>query len=91
MVASTKKVYHDHSAFMSFAPRKNPKIAIAVYIEHGRWGSSAAVPIASLIEELYLTDTIVRQDLLQEMLNLEIDYEYYDRMQKKYDDERSKK
>jgi penicillin-binding protein 2 len=91
MVNGKKKVYEDHSAFMSFAPRNNPKIAIAVYIEHGRWGSTAAVPIASLIEEMYLTDTIVRQDMLQEILNMEIDYEYYDRMQRKYDDERNNK
>ena len=91
MVNGTKKVYEEHSAFMSFAPRNNPKIAIAVYIEHGRWGSTAAVPIASLIEEMYLTDTIVRQDMLQEILNMEIDYEYYDRMQRKYDDERNNK
>ena len=91
IVNGKKKSYDDHSAFMSFAPRNNPKIAIAVYIEHGKWGSTAAVPIASLIEELYLTDTITRQNLLQEVLNMEIDYEYYDRMQKKYDDERNKK
>ena len=90
MVNGKKKSYADHSAFMSFAPRNNPKIAIAVYIEHGGWGSTAAVPIASLIEELYLTDTIMRQDLLQEMLNMEIEYEYYDRMQQKYDDGRKK-
>jgi penicillin-binding protein 2 len=77
--------YDDHSAFISFAPRNNPKIAIAVYIEHGKWGSSIAVPIASLIEELYLTDTITRPAMVDEVLNTTIDYGYYDRQQQKYD------
>lgn len=44
----------DHSAFMGFAPMNDPKIAIAVYIEHGGFGSDMAVPIASLIMEMYL-------------------------------------
>lgn len=81
--------YDDHSAFISFAPRNNPKIAIAVYIEHGRWGASAAVPIASLIEEMYLTDTITRPQLVEEMKNLKIDYGYYDKKQREYDDKRA--
>ena len=32
----------------------NPKIAIAVYVENGGWGSTWAVPIASLMIEKYL-------------------------------------
>ena len=48
----------DHSVFMAFAPRNNPKIAIFVYVEHGVWGSRWAAPIASLIVEKYLTGTI---------------------------------
>ena len=84
-----KQYYDDHSAFISFAPRNNPKIAIAVYIEHGRWGASAAVPIASLIEELYLTDTITRPELVEEMKSLNIDYGYYDQKQKEYDAKRA--
>lgn len=81
--------YSDHSAFISFAPRNNPQIAIAVYIEHGGWGSSAAVPIASLIEEMYLTDTITRPELVDRMMNLSLDYGYYDVRQDKYDAERA--
>ena len=50
----------DHSTFLSFAPKDNPKIAISVYVENGGFGASTALPIASLIEELYLTDTITR-------------------------------
>ena len=83
--------YSDHSAFISFAPRNNPKIAIAAYIEHGGWGASAAVPIASLIEELYLTDTIKRPELVERMKNLSLDYGYYDAKQDKYDKEREAK
>ena len=45
----------DHSIFIAFAPKDNPKIAIAVYVENGGWGSTWAAPIASLIIEKYLT------------------------------------
>jgi penicillin-binding protein 2 len=48
----------DHSVFMAFAPKENPKIAISVYVENGIWGSTYAAPIASLIIEKYLNDTI---------------------------------
>ena len=44
----------DHSAFIGFAPMNNPKIAVAVYIEHGGFGADLAAPIASLIMEQYL-------------------------------------
>ncbi|MBQ9137880.1 MAG: penicillin-binding protein 2 [Alistipes sp.] len=74
----------DHSTFISFAPRNNPKIAIAVYVEHGVWGATAAVPIASLIEEMYLTDTITRPWLVEHVKNLKLDYyKAYDRHKKK--------
>jgi penicillin-binding protein 2 len=48
----------DHSVFIAFAPKDNPKIAISVYVEHGEWGASYAAPIASLMIEKYLADTI---------------------------------
>lgn len=48
----------DHSTFIAFAPRENPKIAIAVYIENGVWGSRNAAPIASLLIEKYLKGSI---------------------------------
>jgi penicillin-binding protein 2 len=44
----------DHSVFFAFAPKDNPKIAIAVYVENAGWGSSYAAPIASLMIEKYL-------------------------------------
>lgn len=48
----------DHSVFIAFAPKNDPKIAISVYVEHGEWGASYAAPIASLMIEKYLTGTI---------------------------------
>jgi len=69
----------DHSTFLSFAPRNNPKIAISVYVENGGFGASAALPIASLLEEFYLTDTIRRPELLQRIKNMNIYYPSYDR------------
>ncbi len=68
----------DHSTFLSFAPRNNPKIAISVYVEHGGWGASSAMPIASLIQELYLTDTIQRQWLVDYIIDKKIEYPMYD-------------
>lgn len=50
----------DHSVFVAFAPRENPKIAIAVVVENAGFGSVWAAPIASLLVEQYLTDTITR-------------------------------
>jgi len=47
-----------HSVFVAFAPRENPKIAIAVIVENGGQGSSWAAPIASFMVEKYLRDSI---------------------------------
>ena len=47
-----------HSVFIGFAPRENPKIAIAVIIENAGYGGTYAAPIASFITEKYLTDTL---------------------------------
>ncbi|MFA9389487.1 MAG: penicillin-binding protein 2 [Prolixibacteraceae bacterium] len=48
----------DHSTFIAFAPRNHPKIAIAVYVENGRWGNLYAAPIATLMIEKYLNGEI---------------------------------
>lgn len=45
---------HDHSAFMGFAPKDNPKIAVAVYVENGGFGAVFGVPIGALIMEQYI-------------------------------------
>jgi penicillin-binding protein 2 len=48
----------DNSVFVCFAPRENPKIAIAVVVENAGFGSTWAAPIASLMMEKYLNDTL---------------------------------
>jgi penicillin-binding protein 2 len=48
----------DHSVFVAYAPRDNPKIAIAVIVENSGQGASWAAPIASFIVEKYLRDSI---------------------------------
>lgn len=47
-----------HAFFAAFAPRENPKIAIAVICENAGFGASSAAPIASLMIEKYLKDSI---------------------------------
>jgi len=58
---------HDHSLFVGFAPRENPKIAIGIMVENGGWGASWAAPMASLMIEKYLTDSISRPQLEKKM------------------------
>ena len=48
----------DHSVFMAFAPRENPKIAIAVFVENGGPGGLLAAPVASLMIEKYIRGEI---------------------------------
>lgn len=52
----------DHALFAAFAPRDNPRIAIAVICENAGFGSSSSAPIASLMIEQYLKDSIVEPD-----------------------------
>ncbi|MCO6174559.1 penicillin-binding protein 2 [Flavobacterium sp. NRK F10] len=66
----------DHSIFVAFAPKDNPKIAIAVFIENGYWGSRWAGPIATLMVEKYVKGKITRKDLEDRMLNGSIQDEY---------------
>ena len=67
----------DHSTFLSFAPKDNPRIAISVYVENGGFGATSALPIASLLEEFYLTDTITRPWLVEHVKNMNIAYPAY--------------
>jgi len=50
----------DHSVFMAFAPKDDPKIAIAVYVENAGWGGRAAASTASLMIEKYLKGCVDR-------------------------------
>jgi penicillin-binding protein 2 len=52
----------NHSGFFAFAPKDDPKIAIAVYVEHCGFGGTWAAPIASLMIEKYLVDSTSRPD-----------------------------
>jgi penicillin-binding protein 2 len=60
----------DHSVFMGFAPKENPKIAICVYVENAGFGATYGVPIGSLVMEKYLKGEIspARQWLEERML-----------------------
>lgn len=53
----------NHSVFIAFAPKENPKIAIAAFVENAGYGATWAAPIASLLAEYYLTDTVSRKYL----------------------------
>ena len=55
---NTPKKYRDHSLFVAFAPVNDPKIALAVIVEHGGSGSKVAAPIAKEIIDYYLVDRI---------------------------------
>jgi len=58
----------NNSLFIAFAPKDHPKIAISVVIERGGFGADWAAPIASLLIEKYLTDSIKRPDIEQRMI-----------------------
>ena len=60
---------NDHSVFICFAPRDNPKIAVAAYVENGGFGATWAAPIASLLVEQYLTGEISRTWMEESMVN----------------------
>lgn len=52
------KKQQNHSFFVAFAPKDNPRIAICVVVENAGYGSTWAAPIASLLMEKFLTDSI---------------------------------
>jgi len=56
----------DHSLFVAFAPREDPKIVVAVIVENGGFGATWAGPMAYLMIEKYLKDTL-RADRLKEV------------------------
>ena len=66
----------DHSIFIAFAPKDNPKIAIAVFVENGYWGARWAGPIATLMIEKYLTGETVRPLVEKRMFEGSIQEEY---------------
>ncbi len=59
----------DHALFIGFAPKDDPKIAIAVAVENAGFGATWACPIGSLIMEQYLTYEIKRKSLYERIAN----------------------
>lgn len=66
----------DHSIFVAFAPKDNPKIAIAILVENGGYGATIAGPIASLMIEKYIRGKITRKDLETRILARDLRPEY---------------
>lgn len=65
----------DHALFAAFAPRDNPRIAIAVICENAGFGGSSSAPIASLMIEQYLNDSIAgtaRKELVEKIANMNL-------------------
>jgi len=58
--------FPDHSIFICFAPKENPKIAMLVFIENGGYGATWAVPMASLLIEKYLNGSIAENRVWME-------------------------
>lgn len=74
IVNGVRKQLDDHSILIAFAPKDNPKIAIAVYVENGGFGSTIAAPITSLLVEKYINGKIAtnRKWIEERMINLSL-------------------
>ncbi len=62
----------DHSVFVAFAPKDDPKIAIAVYVENAGFGATYAAPVASLMIEKYIKGQITNKEIEQRILELNL-------------------
>ncbi|WP_111682024.1 penicillin-binding protein 2 [Winogradskyella tangerina] len=83
IIDSVKTQLTDHSIFVAFAPKDNPKIAIAVFVENGYFGSRFAGRMASLMIEYYIKGDISRKDMENFVLRYSLEHEY----QKPFSDE----
>ena len=74
IINGKKMKLKNHSMFVAFAPKDNPTIAVAVCVENSGYGATWAGPIASLMIEQFLTDTISpkRKYLVQRMASAKI-------------------
>ena len=66
----------DHSIFVAFAPKSNPKIALAVFVENGGYGATIAAPIASLMIESYIEGGTKRKYLENRIMNHSLQEQY---------------
>lgn len=64
----------DHSVFIAFAPKDDPKIAIAVLVENAGYGATYAAPIASLMMEKYIRGTVTNKASEKRMLELDLEH-----------------
>ncbi|MGB1283258.1 MAG: penicillin-binding transpeptidase domain-containing protein, partial [Polaribacter sp.] len=71
-VNGKKQQLPDHSILVAFAPKENPKIALAVFVENGGYGSKIAAPITSLLIEKYLKGSVERTWTEKKMLTLSL-------------------
>jgi penicillin-binding protein 2 len=62
----------DHSVFIAFAPKDNPRIAIAVFVENAGFGATYAAPVASLMIEKYINGEITNKPMEQRILELNL-------------------
>ena len=76
IIDSLRTQLTDHSIFVAFAPKDDPKIAIAVFVENGYWGSRFAGKIASLLIERHIKGYITRKDLEEWLLKHSLENEY---------------
>lgn len=83
MIGGEKVQLPDHSLFVAFAPKDDPKIAIAVFVAHGYWGSRYAGRIAGLMMGKYLKDEIERKDMEKWILSHSLKPEYQEIYQKR--------
>ena len=72
IIDGTKVQLPDHSILVAFAPKENPKIALAVFIENGGYGSTIAAPITSLMVEKYLTGKVERKWIENRMIETDL-------------------
>ena len=81
----------ENSTFVCFAPRENPKVAIAVVVENAGAGGTWAGPIASLLVEKYLRDTLSQERLrkVEEIAGTNLMPAYFERVQYKADSTRA--
>jgi penicillin-binding protein 2 len=63
----------DHSIFIAFAPKDDPKIAIAVYVENAGFGATYAAPVASLLMEKYIKGEVTNKALEKRILDLNLE------------------
>lgn len=90
VVYGKKTKLDNHSVFVCFAPKEDPKIAIAVVVQNSGYGATWAGPVASLMMEKYLTDSVdVKRKALEDKMfnaNLIKKYTYViDSMQREKD------